>query len=360
MRLSYEHDVVIDRGKVRKRDSACDVLESKLIFDRSLRIWFQKAMLQLSVLFVVLYCFSLIWFKMGWKRWLFWIVLIALPAGILSILFLLLAFSFSAAPADLPDPEHLEFFMGAQSAYFALILILCESVRWASIGVVKAANRMAGRRFPRVRPVLATGLVLLAAGGLIGSLNFFFGANPAVSLVSGQALTANQAAETKTGPHPLASPGQQTNASDWNPNGGWLRLRLIDADGTRRFFVSYRGHLIELYFGWKPSGSFGIALRKAQARLVTGKRIGNHKEDQQTKSITCWNALLYLETPQSGYHPTWPAWLRSLGWWMRNPFPGLTEFWLGLTKPIDVYQQIGNQWRLTSTRPARPEERMTG
>ena len=60
---------------------------------------------------------------------------------------------------------------------------------------------------------------------------------------------------------PFERQSLQTNASDWNPNGGWLRLRLIDAAGTRRFFVSYRGHLIELNFGWKPSGSFGIALR---------------------------------------------------------------------------------------------------
>jgi hypothetical protein len=303
-------------------------------------------MLQLSVLFVVLYCLSVIWFKRRWKRWLFWIVLIVLPVGILSILFLVLVFKFSAAPADLPDPEHLGFFMGAHSAYFALILLLCEAARRASIEVGKAANKRAGLKIPGVRPILATGLVLLVAGGLIWSFNLFFGVDPAASPASNQALSANQAADRKIDRRPLASPGRQTNASDWNPKGGWLRLCLIDADGTRRFFVSYRGHLIELYFGWKPSGSFGIALRKPQARLVTGGRIENRKEDQQTNSITRWNALLYLETPQSGYHPTWPAWLRSLGWWIRNPFPGLTEFWLGLTKPIDVYEQVGNQWRL--------------
>jgi hypothetical protein len=298
-------------------------------------------MLQLSVLFIVLYCLSFIWFKTRWKRWLFWIVLIAAPMGILSILFLELAFTFSAGPADLPDAEHLGFFMGAQSAYFALILFLCEAVRWASIGVGKLADKIAGLKIPRVRPILATGLVLLAAGVLIGSLNFFFSVDPAVSPVSNQASSANQAAEREIDPHPLASQGRQTNASDWNPKGGWLRLCLIDADGTRRFFVSYRGRLIELYFGWKPSGSFGIALRKAKARLVMGARIENRRQAQQTNSITCWKALLYLETPQSGYHPTWPAWLRSLGWWIRNPFPGLTEFWLGLTKPIEVYEQIG-------------------
>jgi hypothetical protein len=303
-------------------------------------------MLQLSVLFVVLYCLSVIWFKRRWKRWLFWIVLIALPVVILSILFLVLVFTFSATAADLPDPEHLGFFMGAHSAYFALILLLCEAVRWASIGVTKTANKRAGLKIPRVRPILATGLVLLAAGGSILLLNIFFGVDPAVSPVSNRALSANEAAEGRAVPHPLASQGRQTNASDWNPNRGWLRLCLIDADGTRRYFVSYRGHLIELYFGWKPSGSFGIALRKAQARLVTGGRFENHKQAHQTNSITSWEALLYLETPQSGYHPSWPAWLRSLGWWIRNPFPGLTEFWLGLSKPIDVYERIGNRWCL--------------
>jgi hypothetical protein len=54
----------------------------------------------------------------------------------------------------------------------------------------------------------------------------------------------------------------------------------------------------------------------------------------------------------SGYHPTWPAWLRSVAWWIRNPFPGLTEFWLGLKKPIQVYEQIDGHWFLRKARLA--------
>jgi hypothetical protein len=303
-------------------------------------------MLQLSVLFVVLYSLSFIWFKTGWKRWLFLTVLVALPMVTLSILFFALALTFSAAPTDLPDPTHLGFFVAAQSAYFALILILCEAIRWALIGVGKMGNKMASTRIPRVHPTLATGLVLLAGGGLIWSLDVFFGADSAVSPAREQALSANRDVE-KIAPHILASTDRQPNTLDWNPQGGWLRLCLIDAAGTRRFFVSYRGRLIEVYFGWKPSGSFGIALRKAQARLITGPRIGNrHHQVQPTNPVTCWQALLYLETPQSGYHPTWPAWLRSVGWWIRNPFPGLTEFWLGLRKPLAVYEQIDDRWQL--------------
>ena len=62
--------------------------------------------------------------------------------------------------------------------------------------------------------------------------------------------------------------------------------------------------------------------------------------------MSFWKALLYLGVPQSGYHPTWPDWLPFLGWWIGNPLPGLTEFWLGLKKPIEVYEQIGGQWFL--------------
>lgn len=53
----------------------------------------------------------------------------------------------------------------------------------------------------------------------------------------------------------------------WNPSGGYwhLALRNIDA-GPMRHFRSYRGKLIECYFGWRPNGSFGIAFRKANSK----------------------------------------------------------------------------------------------
>ena len=40
---------------------------------------------------------------------------------------------------------------------------------------------------------------------------------------------------------PFESLSLQTNALNWNPNGGWLRLRLIDAAGTRRFSCPIAG-----------------------------------------------------------------------------------------------------------------------
>jgi hypothetical protein len=88
-----------------------------------------------------------------------------------------------------------------------------------------------------------------------------------------------------------------------------------------------------------------MALRKANAMPVTGLRPTRYRarEPQLTNAISFWKALLYVEEPQSGYHPTWPEWLRFAGWWIRNPFPGLTEFWFGLKKPIEV-QQIYGQW----------------
>jgi hypothetical protein len=60
-------------------------------------------------------------------------------------------------------------------------------------------------------------------------------------------------------------------------------------------------------------------------------------------------ALLCVEVPQSGYHPTWPECLRFVGWWIRNPFPGLTELGLGIKKPIQGYEQTDGQWFLRKT-----------
>jgi hypothetical protein len=174
----------------------------------------------------------------------------------------------------------------------------------------------------------------------------FFRVRPTVSDVFTPSLSATNAPEKSIAVLPIESLRLQTDVSDWNPNGAFLRLRLIDAAGTRRFFVSYRGRLIELYFGWRPSGSFGIALRKANAKPVTGPHVGNRqaRESKETNTMSFWKALLYLGVPQSGYHPTWPDCLRFVGWWFRNPLPGLTEFWLGLKKRIEVYEQIGGQW----------------
>jgi hypothetical protein len=299
---------------------------------------------------------------------------------------------FSATPPDLPDPQHIGAYIAAICAYFALILIICQAGRRASIGLRQLSNKIAekgnkarlhstdavkaGRSIThqslravaderlgasekvigilvnlgagiaarRVRLILWPVLVLLAAGGLMFLANVFFRAPRTVSDVSTPSLSATNVPEKSIAVPPFESLSLQTNATDWNPNGGWLRLRLIDAAGTRRFFVSYRGRLIELYFGWKPSGSFGIALRKANAKPVTGPHVRN-RQARESKE-TNMQAPLYLNVPQSGYHPTWPQWLRFAGWWIRNPLPGLTEFWLGLKKPIAVYEQIGDQWFL--------------
>jgi hypothetical protein len=355
-------------------------------------------MLPLSAIFVILYWLSFKWFKTYWIRWLFWTFLIALPTGILSILFLVLALMFSAIPSDLPDPKHLATYMSAVSAYFALILIFCQVGRWGSIVLsklrykiaekgdkarlhrtetVKAvrcithqtlravanerlgagkvigilANLRAGTAARRVHFILWPFLVLLATGGLMFLANVFFRARPTVSDVFTPSLNETNAPEESIAMLPFERLSLQSNASDWNPNGGWLHLCLIDAAGTRRFFASYRGRLLELYFGWKPSGSFGIALRRANAKPVTGPHLIKRwaRKSKETNTMNFRKALLYVEVPQSGYHPTWPECLRFVGWWIRNPFPGLTEFWLGLNKPIEVYEQIDGQWFLRKT-----------
>ena len=56
------------------------------------------------------------------------------------------------------------------------------------------------------------------------------------------------------------------NGLTWNPSGGVNRItHTVIATGKTYSFVSYRGKKIETYFGTKPSGSFGIAFRKANA-----------------------------------------------------------------------------------------------
>ena len=349
-------------------------------------------MLQLSVLFVFFYWLSFKWFRTYWKRWVFWTFLIALPMGILSVLFLVLGLMFSSTPHDFPDCRYLGAFMAAISAYFTLVLIFSQSVRWASIYLSKLcykiaekwaksglyrpntvhaarsithrslravvderlsasvkvirilANIGAGIAARRPHLILWPVLVLLATGGLTLLAIVFSGVRPTVSNVITPPPRVINRPEKSIAALSRGSLNLETKASDWNVNGGWLRLRLTDATGTRRFFVSYRGRLIELYFGWKPSGSFGMALRKANAIPVTGARPARHRAPEpQRTTISFWKTLFYVEEPQSGYHPTWPEWLRVAGWWIRNPFPGLTEFWLGLKKPIEVNEQTGGQ-----------------
>lgn len=52
-----------------------------------------------------------------------------------------------------------------------------------------------------------------------------------------------------------------------------------------------------------------------------------------------FKALFYFEAPQSGYrdkHPHWPLILLYAGWWLRNPFPGITEFILNLPDVVSI------------------------
>jgi hypothetical protein len=51
---------------------------------------------------------------------------------------------------------------------------------------------------------------------------------------------------------------------NWNPNGGWNRLKLI-GDGWTRSFASYRGAKWEFYYGWNKGGRLGFAFRRAYA-----------------------------------------------------------------------------------------------
>lgn len=52
----------------------------------------------------------------------------------------------------------------------------------------------------------------------------------------------------------------------WRSGGGLNRLVHTLENGTKRHFVSYRGHGIEFYFGVRPTGRFGISLRRAYAK----------------------------------------------------------------------------------------------
>lgn len=51
----------------------------------------------------------------------------------------------------------------------------------------------------------------------------------------------------------------------WNPNGG-RNFAVIRYGWLILPFVSYRGKSIEGYVGWRESGAFGRALRKAHAK----------------------------------------------------------------------------------------------
>lgn len=61
---------------------------------------------------------------------------------------------------------------------------------------------------------------------------------------------------TRTGDYP---------AQIWNPAGGW-NFAVIRYRGWLLPFVSYRGENVEFYVGWRESGAFGRALRKAHAK----------------------------------------------------------------------------------------------
>jgi hypothetical protein len=57
----------------------------------------------------------------------------------------------------------------------------------------------------------------------------------------------------------------------WNPSGGYLRARLVTERKTRTW-RSYRGRLIEIAFGPKPStGNFEFNFRHAKAKNEAGK-----------------------------------------------------------------------------------------
>lgn len=68
--------------------------------------------------------------------------------------------------------------------------------------------------------------------------------------------------------------------ANFNPAEGLLRLLLVDVDGRTGHFTSYRRSKIgpvrgiEWYWGYKPNGAFGAALRLANAKPITGPHVG--------------------------------------------------------------------------------------
>lgn len=56
----------------------------------------------------------------------------------------------------------------------------------------------------------------------------------------------------------------------WNPEGGWLYSKRVLMDDVPWYkpaefpWVSYKGKDWEFYLGWRPSGSFGGAWRRAK------------------------------------------------------------------------------------------------
>jgi hypothetical protein len=51
----------------------------------------------------------------------------------------------------------------------------------------------------------------------------------------------------------------------WRSGGGFNKLTHTLENGKKRSFVSYRGHGVEFYFGVRPTGRFGISLRRENA-----------------------------------------------------------------------------------------------
>lgn len=68
---------------------------------------------------------------------------------------------------------------------------------------------------------------------------------------------------------------KQSSLPTFKAGGGFqfLTIQSIYTPTKTRYFASYRGKLVEWYIGWKPSGSFGIALRKANAKPETGPHV---------------------------------------------------------------------------------------
>jgi len=53
----------------------------------------------------------------------------------------------------------------------------------------------------------------------------------------------------------------------WNPNDGYNTLvHTVTKTGNKYGYISYRGKDVEWYLGTRPTGSFGVALRKAHAK----------------------------------------------------------------------------------------------
>lgn len=95
-------------------------------------------------------------------------------------------------------------------------------------------------------------------------MSYFY--TPPDNFMPGKALWLRKAAWFIRNPELHIIPKMdKVDIPTWNPFGG-LRVIPYHFSGWPPRFISYRGKYIEAYIGWRPSGSFGMALRHANSK----------------------------------------------------------------------------------------------